>query len=172
MIVFCEECGERNIVEPERINPGDPPVRCRACMDVLRFALPQQQAATIPDGDAESPAEEPSPAPPATQLDVRFGNHEITVSQTRPTVTMGRQEHNDLEVIDTRVSRSHARIEYRDGFFMLIDHSTNGTFVQMNGKQGVNLKQNEIPLEGSGIITLGRKVSPTSPKAIHFSMKA
>lgn len=164
MIVFCEECGERNIVEPEQIKPGDPPARCRGCGDVLRFTLAQQQqVAAAASGGAEKQP---------TQLEIRFGNHRLTIGQTRPTVTMGRQEHNDVEVIDTRVSRSHARIEYRDGRFILIDHSTNGTFVLMNGKDGINLKQDEIPLEGNGIITLGRKVTANSPKAIHFALKA
>lgn len=96
----------------------------------------------------------------------------ILLNQTRPTITMGRQEHNDLEVIDTRVSRSHARIEYRDGAFFLIDHSTNGTFVLMNGQKGVNLRRKEIALKKDGFITLGRKGTPDSPKAIHFQLKS
>jgi len=35
---------------------------------------------------------------------------------------------------------------------------------------GVNLRRSELSLEGSGIITLGRKVTPDSPKAIHFNL--
>lgn len=164
MIVFCEECGARNIIEIDEINPGDGPVRCQVCNDVLRFSIPASLQNT---------------STPTTQsgvssafMELRQGNHVISVSQTRPTVTMGRQEHNDIEVIDTRVSRSHARIEYRNGVFILIDQSTNGTYVLIDGKQGINLKREELPLEGSGIITLGRKVSPASPKAIHFALKS
>jgi hypothetical protein len=160
MIVFCEECGERNVIDPDEVKASGKPVKCRSCRDVLRFSLP--------DAD-ESSAVDPSSGP--SQMELRFGDIVISISQTRPTVTLGRQEHNDLEVIDTRVSRSHARIEYRNGQFILIDHSTNGTYVLINGKQGMNLKRGELPLEGSGIITLGRKVSVSSPKAIHFALK-
>lgn len=153
MIVFCEECGTRNVVDPRTLEKSPAGVRCEACGDMLRLSVP------IPKASAPS------------RMEVRFGEQMVSVNQTRPTITMGRQEHNDLEVIDTRVSRSHARIEYRDGSFVLIDHSTNGTFVLMDGKQGVNLRRSEIPLEGNGIITLGRKGTPESPKAIHFSLK-
>jgi hypothetical protein len=157
MIVFCEDCGERNIVDLEEAKEKGI-IRCRACNDILKFAIPKESAP-------------PPPKPAPTQLEIRLGDHTIEIGQTRPTVTMGRQEHNDLEVIDTRVSRSHARIEFRKGKFFLVDHSTNGTFVMINGQKGINLKRNEVALEGSGIITLGRKVTPDSPKAIHFVLR-
>ncbi len=156
MIVFCEECGTRNVVDPAKVSSAEI-VRCDACGDPLRLTVPPPKAA-------------PEKSTP-TRMEIRFGEQLLALNQTRPTITMGRQEHNDLEVIDTRVSRSHARIEYREGAFVLIDHSTNGTFVLMEGKKGVNLRRDEIPLEGSGFITLGRKGDPEHPKAIHFVLK-
>lgn len=153
MIVFCEECGTRNIVDPQQAQKTGP-VRCSACGDVLHLSVP------IPTSSAP------------TRMEIRYGEHLISLNQTRPTITMGRQEHNDLEVIDTRVSRSHARIEYRDGAFFLVDHSTNGTYVLMDGQKGVNLRRGEIALDKDGIITLGRKGTPDSPKAIHFQLKS
>ncbi|MEW5736673.1 MAG: hypothetical protein AB1921_17645 [Thermodesulfobacteriota bacterium] len=35
MIVFCEECGSRNEVEPELYQSETNPARCEACRDVL-----------------------------------------------------------------------------------------------------------------------------------------
>lgn len=35
MIVFCEECGSRNEVEPEAYQSETEPARCEACRDVL-----------------------------------------------------------------------------------------------------------------------------------------
>jgi hypothetical protein len=165
MIVFCEDCGERNIVDLEEVKQSGQPVRCRSCNDILRISLTQTTTA---------PPSTPAPAGEESVLSVlelKLGDHVLEINQTRPTVTMGRQEHNDLEVIDTRVSRSHARIEYRKGRFFLIDHSTNGTYMMTAAGEGVNLKRSEIELEGSGVITLGRKVSPDSPKIIHFTIK-
>jgi len=159
MIVFCEECGERNSVTPEQAKAG--PNRCQACSSILRYTAPtlhpQETGINIRS--------------PYAKLELRLGDRVIEISQTRPSVTMGRQEHNDLEIVDTRVSRSHARIEYRDGKFFLTDHSTNGTYCVMKGKQGINLKNSEAELEDSGIISLGRKLTPDSPKAVHFAIR-
>jgi len=155
MIVFCEDCGGRNFIDPEEVRKSGKPVRCTECNDILKISIP------IPAPEKKL----------ASLLELRLGDHLIEVSQTRPSVTMGRQEHNDFEIIDTRVSRSHARVEYRKGQFFVIDHSTNGTYVMITGRKGVNLKHDELVLEGRGFITLGRKIAPNSPKAVHFVLK-
>jgi hypothetical protein len=156
MIAFCEECGAKNEIEPEKLEGGNPP-RCYNCDTVLKFSI------THTSPLIENPQ-------PLHLLELRFHDHIIEISQARPSVTMGRQRHNDLVVQDNRVSRSHARFEYRSGQFVLIDQSTNGTYVFIKGKKGMNLKQDEIPVQGSGIIGLGRKVTPDSPQAIHFTV--
>jgi predicted component of type VI protein secretion system len=108
---------------------------------------------------------------PQACLELRFRDNIIEISRNRPSVTMGRQSHNNLVVEDSRVSRSHARIVYRQDKFVLIDHSTNGTYVFIKGGKGMNLRQNELALTGSGIFGLGRRVAPDSDEAIHFSIK-
>jgi adenylate cyclase len=42
---------------------------------------------------------------------------------------MGRAEENNLVVKGNLISRLHARVEFNRNKFMLIDQSTNGTFV-------------------------------------------
>lgn len=157
MLVFCEECGTKNDVDPGKIKTGKPP-RCSNCDTVLKNALSH-----IGTGDKVI-------NPTLRLLELRFHDHIIEISQARPIVTMGRQRHNDLVVQDNRVSRSHARFEYRAGEFVLIDQSTNGTYVFIRGKKGQNLKQSELSVQGTGIIGLGRKVTPESPQAIHFTV--
>ena len=85
---------------------------------------------------------------------------------------MGRQQHNDVVVNDSRASRSHARIEYNRGKFTLIDQSSNGTTVQIQGKKSVLLQREETKLQDNGIIGLGRKVTPESETALHFTIKS
>lgn len=161
MIVFCEECGSRNLVDTEAMKESTSPPKCKECNDILRIPFsPASQPQNIIDSKTLS-----------YRLELRFREHIIEISQTRPSITMGRQGHNNLVVEDNRVSRSHARIVYRQDKFVLIDHSTNGTYVFVKGKKGMNLKQNELALVGSGIFGLGRKVAPDSPEAIHFSVK-
>lgn len=106
--------------------------------------------------------------PLSSCMKIRLGDITVEVGKDRPCVTMGRQPHNDLTVEDDRVSRSHARIEYRRGKFVLIDQSTNGTYLSVKGERSANIKRDEVTLNGEGIIGLGMEVSPDSPNAIHF----
>jgi adenylate cyclase len=106
-----------------------------------------------------------------SKMELTFQGQILEVDQNRPSVTLGRQAHNDVVVNDGRVSRSHARIEYRRGKFMLIDQSTNGTFALIQKKKNITLRRDEATLLGSGIIGLGREVTEDSPVAIHYSIK-
>lgn len=106
-----------------------------------------------------------------SKMEIKFQGQVVEVDQNHPSATLGRQGHNDVVVNDNRVSRSHARIEYNRGKFVLIDQSTNGTFALIQNKKALNLKRDEAPLIGSGIIGLGREVTPDSPLAIHYSIK-
>lgn len=105
------------------------------------------------------------------RLEVKFGDQELVLDENNPAATIGRQIHNDIAVNDNRVSRSHARIEYRRGKFVAIDQSSNGTFVIIQGRKSIHLKRDETQLLGSGVIGLGREVTPDSPLAIHFAIK-
>ena len=167
MIVFCEECGTKNIIDPEQARQQPDPIRCRECNDMLRYSLP------VPEKTKPERLNKESPGTPALlHLELRLGRRMIVMSHDRPTVTMGRQRHNDIEIVDTRVSRSHARIEFRQGRFILIDHSTNGTYVKLNGSDdSVNLKKSELTLDGAGAITLGRKIIDRPSRTIYFTLK-
>ena len=59
-----------------------------------------------------------------------------STSATRA-IAIGRAEDNDVVVKGNLISRLHARIEINRNKFVLIDQSTNGTFVQIAGRRGV-----------------------------------
>ncbi|HWR68572.1 MAG TPA: adenylate/guanylate cyclase domain-containing protein [Desulfomonilia bacterium] len=104
-----------------------------------------------------------------SRLRLRIGNTDIYVDKNSPAATLGRHAQNDLVVDDVIASRSHARIEYRRGKFVLIDQSTNGTYVSHEGERASLVHQDEIVLGMRGYITLGREEDADSPRAIHFS---
>jgi hypothetical protein len=104
-------------------------------------------------------------------LELRYGDNIVRVDQRQPSITMGRQKHNDLVLDYERISRSHARIEYRREKFVLIDQSSNGTYVHPQDEDGIYIKRDEVRLSGTGIISLGRMAAPGSPGAIHFTVK-
>src|SRR5260370_25305188 len=63
------------------------------------------------------------------RLRLRYQGQEVLVTEGRSNITMGRAEENDLVVKGNLISRLHARIQISRNQFMLIDQSTNGTFV-------------------------------------------
>jgi adenylate cyclase len=102
------------------------------------------------------------------RLQLRFREQEIEASHGRPVVTIGRGQQNDIIILDTLASRMHARIEYRRGKFVLLDQSTNGTYVLTDEGEKAYLRREEFVLCGSGVISLGRAAGPEAPEVIHF----
>jgi adenylate cyclase len=108
-------------------------------------------------------------APEESRLTLRFHDQAIELGRMRPGATIGRHQGNDLVVDDIFVSRIHARIEYRQGRFFLVDTSTNGTYLRAQGEESICLHRDEHSLQGQGFLGLGREVDPQSPLVIHFS---
>ena len=104
-------------------------------------------------------------------LDVVHGPVVLTMDADRPVITIGRLAENDLILSYPRVSRKHARIENRQGKFMLVDTSTNGTYVKIGDLNTIHVLRDEIPLIGKGTISPGRKAASSSPGAIHFTIR-
>jgi adenylate cyclase len=92
----------------------------------------------------------------------------ISISHDHPMVTMGRDESNRIVINHPKVSRLHARIEIRKDKFILVDQSTNGTYIHPHDGQMILLRQDEIHLRGEGIISLGQKAAQGSPAAIFY----
>jgi len=105
-------------------------------------------------------------------LELIFSSQAVEIKPKNPSASLGRQSHNDIIVSSKLVSRSHARIELRREKFILIDQSSNGTYVFIEKeKKPFRLKRNEIELKGSGILCLGKNTGPDSPEAILFRIK-
>jgi class 3 adenylate cyclase len=89
-------------------------------------------------------------------------------------VFLGRSPQATFFVDDSRVSRSHARIDWHGGAFQLTDLSYNGTYVRFADGEIVSLRRGSCMLHGSGDIGLGS--APNDPDAalvtfevLHFS---
>src|SRR5436305_3244403 len=67
-----------------------------------------------------------------------------------PVVNLGRADYNDIVLPDPSVSTSHAKLQRREGVWVLVDlDSTNGTFVEGERVQG------EAPLGPGAMVRLG-----------------
>jgi hypothetical protein len=105
------------------------------------------------------------------RLELKFGEACFEVSENRPTITIGRMGQNDIVIDDNRVSRFHARIEYRKDKYYLIDQSTNGTYVRPFGDAAILVQRDETILCDSGLIDLADESgSKSSPTAVFFKV--
>ncbi len=97
-----------------------------------------------------------------------FRDETVEVNDKKTSINLGRGDDNDLVVKGNLISRIHAKIEKRRGKYMLIDQSTNGTFLQTVSGEETFVRRDNIELKGEGIIGLGRVAKADSPLAIHY----
>ncbi len=84
--------------------------------------------------------------------------------------SFGRDQTCDQVIPSHLVSRVHARIEHRRGKFVLIDESTNGTYLQAGDAQPVFLRRDEMTLQGQGMISFGEKPDAESQFIVRYKL--
>ena len=104
----------------------------------------------------------------ASKLLLNFRDSTIEMSDKRKSINLGRADDNDLVVKGNLISRIHAKIEMRRGKFVLVDQSTNGTFIQNVRGQETFVRRDTTELEDEGTIGLGRAEQPGSNLAIYY----
>lgn len=105
----------------------------------------------------------------AAQLRLRFQDRELVLDEQHPNITIGRAEDNDIVIKGNLISRLHARIEISRGKFVLVDQSTNGTFVQTGDGEEAFVRRDSLQIKGSGMIGLGKLPEEDSRETIRFS---
>ena len=110
---------------------------------------PEQLKHTMHGMDAAAPAR-PSGAAFASFLVRSGGLMGRRLPVKTPVVNLGRADYNDIVLPDPSISTSHAKLQRREGVWMLVDlDSTNGTFVEGERVRG------EAPLGPGAIVRLG-----------------
>lgn len=104
----------------------------------------------------------------ARRLRLRFQGQELVLDERRSNVAIGRAEENDVVIKGNLISRLHARIEYSRNKFLLIDQSTNGTFVTNREGEESFVRRDSLQLKGEGMIGLGRTPETNSPQTVRF----
>ncbi|WP_054772677.1 adenylate/guanylate cyclase domain-containing protein [Methylogaea oryzae] len=89
------------------------------------------------------------------RLQLSYPNGAFTLDSARPTARFGRSPDSDVVVDDPRASRQHAKIELRRDKFVLVDESSNGTFVRFDERGEILLRREEVVLQGNGCIAFG-----------------
>jgi adenylate cyclase len=106
-------------------------------------------------------------APASVKL--RHGVRDIVLDAAHSVLTLGRDQKNDVMIADRKASRLHARIERRRDKFVLIDHSSNGTYVTVEGEAELALRREELVLRGRGRVSFGHAYEDDPTEVLAFS---
>ena len=102
---------------------------------------------------------------------LRYMDREYVLGEGKESLTLGRAEDNDIVVKGNLISRVHARIEMGRSKVVLVDQSTNGSFVvTQEGKESF-LRRDSVSLQGKGLIGLGRLPEANAQDAIRYSLE-
>ena len=87
-------------------------------------------------------------------------------------INIGRVRTVEFVVNDPRVSRTHARLEWRNGSVVLVDVSSYGSWVRFDGASGsdVLLRREECVLHGHGELALGGSFVDATVPTVKFSI--
>ncbi len=111
----------------------------------------------------------PSPEPEGIRLIWTSQNR--VYSGTDLPVVLGRSPQVTYCIDDTRVSRSHARIDWHGGTFQLTDLSYNGTYVRFDhDPEVISLRRGTCTLHGSGLIGLGTPPTEADGPCVRFEV--
>ncbi|HSG91576.1 MAG TPA: adenylate/guanylate cyclase domain-containing protein [Pseudomonadales bacterium] len=117
-------------------------------------------------GEAAAPS---SAAADESTLLLEYGGDTLRLPAGSEEIRLGRGDACELVVASEMASRFHAIIGWRRGKFVLRDQSTNGTYVGMQGSPIVVLHREELPLFGTGVISLGEAVREEHMHLIRFA---
>lgn len=107
----------------------------------------------------------------ASFLTLRYRDTLLEMSAESAPVTVGRDGSMTIVVSDRRASRFQAVVEPRAGRYVLIDRSSNGTHVRIDGEEAFILRRDEITLRSHGWLTFGEAVG-ASDECVEFFLQA
>lgn len=93
----------------------------------------------------------------APKLILEVEGSQCEVTSSTPPFHLGRDNRRvDLPVNTREASRDHCHLVFHRGKYVLVDHSTNGTYIHTEGQPEAYIRRESTPLFGSGRISLGQ----------------
>jgi adenylate cyclase len=93
--------------------------------------------------------------PLRAKLTLKYRGNRLVLQHGPEELIIGREQDCGLVLTDTQASRHHCSIQRRNDHFVLIDRSTNGTYVTVEGEGEVALEHDELTLRRRGWISFG-----------------
>jgi class 3 adenylate cyclase len=108
------------------------------------------------EGDLTLMAATPvSVAPVRVELRLRHANADVTLAPDWEVLTLGRDKTCDVVIADQLASRQHVKFERRGEKIVLIDQSTNGTWIAMAGEAERVLRREQVVVLRAGRLSFG-----------------
>lgn len=108
---------------------------------------------------ADNSAEAEAPGDAAT---ISHRGREWRVDEAQPELSIGRDTACGLVVEVATASRRHASVMLRQQKIVIIDHSSNGTFVRLQNGQELLLRREELVLAGRAEVGLGAALAAST----------
>ena len=105
-------------------------------------------------------------------LEVSYNKTSVVVNQDKSGLMMGRSKACDLPINEQLASRQHVKIELRRDKFFVIDQSTNGTHIKIDGGDESFLRREEMPINANGKISLGKSFKDSPSEIVTFTLKS
>jgi len=107
-----------------------------------------------------------------SQIELTWLDNAKTFKSFELPIHIGRVRQAEFVVNDPRVSRQHARLDWRNGSIMLVDVSSYGCWIRFaGGGADVLLRREECVLHGKGEVALGTPFSDISAPVITFLVR-
>ncbi len=107
------------------------------------------------------------------EVRLSLGGQTSTFRSFELPANIGRMKSADFVVADPRVSRTHAKLEWRNGGVILVDLSSYGTCVRFADGTGGDLllRRDECVLHGSGFLALGASFADPTAPCVEFDIR-
>lgn len=117
----------------------------------------------------QTPSEEviKSPVP---SIILWLGHKKYAFGDDKPVITLGRDPRSDIVINDPKASRAHLRIINQRDRCVLVDQSTNGTYITPCEGSVMMVKHEMAGLRGKGWITLGHSYDSNGRYVIEFEV--
>lgn len=124
-----------------------------------------------PGEDLTTLASHPGPKAAKRMIRLRHGERELVPGPDVKAVRFGRDPASDIAILDRKASREHARIERRRDKFVLVDRSSNGTYVTFEGQPEIALRREEVVLYGGGSLSFGHPYADDPTEVVTFQIE-
>lgn len=181
-----EAVGEAAAAGLATLHGGNAIVASGMVIDALPDSLRQKTSTVVRDANglaahlidwASLPEPPVSPSGPAESakprplcLTLRQGERSYRFCGEQSVITIGRDPHNDVTVPFPKASRQHCRIICRPDSLVLVDLSTNGTYLAPGGGLEIAIRKNLSPLAGTGKIGFGLSCQVDAGQVLEYEI--